>query len=323
MGWSMENIEGLIGNTPMIKIKYKYNGVENYIYTKLEYYNLTGSIKDRIVFYILDKAIKEGRLKDNMILVEATSGNTGISLSAIGAYLKHKVYIFMPDWVSKERLDLMKLYGANVILISKEEGGFRKCVEMAKEFSIKNNGFLLNQFSNNYNVDTHYETTASEIIDKIKVDTFISGIGTGGTLMGIGKRLKEEYGTDIYAIEPDTMSIIKTGNITGHKIEGIGDDFIPSIVDLDLIKDVILVNDLDAINMSKKLAKELGIGVGISSGANMIGSILLKEMGYRNVITVFPDDNKKYLSTDLTKDIKLKDDNVSSKVELLDYEIIK
>jgi len=319
----MENIEGLIGNTPMIKIKYKYNGVENYIYTKLEYYNLTGSIKDRIVFYILDKAIKEGRLKDNMILVEATSGNTGISLSAIGAYLKHKVYIFMPDWVSKERLDLMKLYGANVILISKEEGGFRKCVEMAKEFSIKNNGFLLNQFSNNYNVDTHYETTASEIIDKIKVDTFISGIGTGGTLMGIGKRLKEEYGTDIYAIEPDTMSIIKTGNITGHKIEGIGDDFIPSIVDLDLIKDVILVNDLDAINMSKKLAKELGIGVGISSGANMIGSILLKEMGYRNVITVFPDDNKKYLSTDLTKDIKLKDDNVSSKVELLDYEIIK
>ena len=319
----MENIEGLIGNTPMIKIKYKYKGVENYIYAKLEYYNLTGSIKDRIVYYILDKAIKEGRLKDNRILVEATSGNTGISLSAIGAYLKHKVYIFMPDWVSKERLDLMRLYGANVILISKEEGGFKKCIEMAKEFAIKNNGFLLNQFSNKYNVDAHYETTAKEIIDKIKVDTFISGIGTGGTLMGIGKRLKEEYGTDIYAIEPDTMSIIKTGNITGHKIEGIGDDFIPSIVDLDLIKDVILINDLDAINMSKKLAKELGIGVGISSGANMIGSILLKEMGYRNVITVFPDDNKKYLSTDLTKDIKLKDDNVSSKVELLDYEVVK
>ena len=141
--------------------------------------------------------------------------------------------------------------------------------------------------------------------------------------MGIGKRLKEEYGTDIYAIEPDTMSIIKTGNITDHKIEGIGDDFIPSIVDLDLIKDVILVNDLDAINMSKKLSKELGIGVGISSGANMIGSILLKEMGYNSVLTVFSDDNKKYLSTDLTKDIKLKEDNISSKVELLDYEIVK
>lgn len=319
----MDNIKGLIGNTPMIKIKYKYKGVENYIYAKLEYYNLIGSIKDRIVYYILDRVIKEGSLKDNMVLVEATSGNTGISLSAIGAYLKHKVYIFMPDWVSKERLDLMKLYGANVILVSKEEGGFKKCIEMAKEFCERNNGFLLNQFENIYNVDAHYETTAKEIIDKKQIEAFISGIGTGGTLMGIGKRLKEEYGTDIYAIEPDTMSIIKTGNITGHKIEGIGDDFIPSIVDLDLIKDVILVNDLDAINMSKKLSKELGIGVGISSGANMIGGILIKEMGYRNVITVFPDDNKKYLSTDLTKDIKLKDDNVSSKVELLDYEIVK
>ena len=319
----MDNIKGLIGNTPMIKIKYKYKGVENYIYAKLEYYNLTGSIKDRIVYYILDRVIKEGSLKDNMVLVEATSGNTGISLSAIGAYLKHKVYIFMPDWVSKERLDLMKLYGANVILVSKEEGGFKKCIEMAKEFSIRNNGFLLNQFDNTYNVDAHYETTAKEIIDKKQIEAFISGIGTGGTLMGIGKRLKVEYGTDIYAIEPDTMSIIKTGNITGHKIEGIGDDFIPSIVDLDLIKDVILVNDLDAINMSKKLSKELGIGVGISSGANMIGSILMKEMGYRNVITVFPDDNKKYLSTDLTKDIELKENNISSKVELLDCEVIK
>lgn len=319
----MKNIKGLIGNTPMIKIKYRYKGIENYIYAKLEYYNLTGSIKDRIVYYILDRAIKEGSLKDNMVLVEATSGNTGIALSAIGAYLKHKVYIFMPDWVSKERLDLMKLYGANVILVSKEEGEFKKCIEMAKEFCERNNGFLLNQFDNTYNVDAHYETTAKEIIDKKQIEAFISGIGTGGTLMGIGKRLKEEYNTDIYAIEPDTMSIIKTGNITGHKIEGIGDDFIPSIVDLDLIKDVILVNDLDAINMSKKLSKELGIGVGISSGANMIGSILLKEMGYRNVITVFPDDNKKYLSTDLTKDIELKENNISSKVELLDCEVIK
>ena len=321
----MENIKGLIGNTPMIKIRYKYKGVENYIYTKLEYYNLTGSIKDRIVYYILDKAIKEGKLKKDMVLVEATSGNTGISLSALGAYLKHKVYIFMPDWVSKERLDLMKLYGANVILVSKEEGGFKKCIEMAKEFSIRNNGFLLNQFDNMYNVDAHYETTAKEIVDKKDIDAFqafISGIGTGGTLMGIGKRLREVYGTDIYAIEPDNMSIIKTGNITGHKIEGIGDDFIPSIVDLDLIKDIVLVNDMDAINMSKKLSKELGIGVGISSGANMIGSILLKEMGYENVLTVFPDDNKKYLSTALTKNIKLKENDISSKVELIDYEFI-
>ena len=319
----MQNINGLIGNTPMIKIRYKYKGMVNFIYTKLEHYNLTGSIKDRIVYYIIDKSISDGKLKEDMVFVEATSGNTGISLSAIGSYLKHKVYIFMPDWVSKERLDLMKLYGANVVLISKEEGGFKKCIEMAEEFCERNNGFLLNQFNNVYNVDAHYETTAKEIINKKEVDAFISGIGTGGTLMGIGKRLKEKFGSDIYALEPDTMSIIKTGNITGHKIEGIGDDFIPAIVDLDLIKDVILVNDSDAINMSKKLSKELGIGVGISSGANMIGSILLKEMGYNSVLTVFPDDNKKYLSTDLTKDIKLKENNISSKVELLDYEVVK
>ena len=318
----MENINGLIGNTPIVKIKYKYKDIENYIYTKLEYYNLTGSIKDRIVYYILDKAMKEGVLKDDMPLIEATSGNTGISLSAIGAYLKHKVYIFMPDWVSKERLDLMKLYGANVILISKEEGGFKKCVELAKEFSISHNGFLLNQFSNQYNVEAHYNTTAKEIINKLNVDVFVSGIGTGGTLIGIGKSLKEEFNTDIYALEPDTMSLIKTGNISSHKIEGIGDDFIPDIVDLNLIKDIILVNDMDAINMSKKLSKELGIGVGISSGANMIACILLKEMGYKNVVTVFPDDNKKYLSTDLTKDIKLNNNNISSKVKLIGYEFI-
>ena len=318
----MDNIKGLIGNTPMIKIKYKYKGIENYIYTKLEYYNLTGSIKDRIVYYILDKAISENKLKKDTPFVEATSGNTGISLSAIGAYLKHPVYIFMPDWVSKERLDLMTLYGANVILVSKEEGGFKKCIELAKDFSIKHKAFLLNQFNNTYNVEAHYNTTAKEITDKLYVDSFASGIGTGGTLMGIGKRLKEIYNTDIYALEPDTMSIIKTGNITGHKIEGIGDDFIPDIVDLKLIKDIILVNDIDAINMSKKLSKELGIGVGISSGANMIASILLKEKGYSNVLTIFPDDNKKYLSTDLTKDIKLKYNNISSEVELLGYEVI-
>ena len=319
----MDKIKELIGNTPLIKIKYKYKGMENYIYTKLEYYNLTGSIKDRIVYYILNKAIKEGKLKSGMPLVEATSGNTGISLSAIGAYLKYPVYIFMPDWVSKERLELMKLNGANVILVSKEDGGFKKCVEFAKEFSLRNNGFLLNQFSNKDNINAHYLSTGKEIIDKINVDAFVSGIGTGGTLTGIGKRLKEvNKNTDIYALEPDTMSLIKTGNISSHKIEGIGDDFIPDIVDLDMIEDVILINDMDAINMSKKIAKELGIGVGISSGANMIASILLKEKGYKNVATVFPDDNKKYLSTDLTKNVKLKENNISSNIELLGYEVM-
>ena len=318
----MNELEKLIGNTPLIKINYKYNGKENYIYTKVEYYNLTGSIKDRVVYYIISNSIKNGELNRNMPIVEATSGNTGISLSAIGAYLGHPIYIFMPDFVSRERLDIMKLYGANVFLISKEEGGFKKCVELAKKFSIDNNAFLLNQFSNPLNTLAHFETTGTEISSKIHVDAFVSGIGTGGTLMGIGKKLKENNNTDIYALEPESMSLIKTGKISSHKIEGIGDDFVPNLVDLNLIKDIILIDDNDAINMSKKLARELGIGVGISSGANMIASILLKEKGYKNVVTIFPDDLKKYLTTDLTKKISLKDDSISSKVELINYEII-
>ena len=173
----------LIGNTPLIKINYKYKGKENYIYTKLEYYNLTGSIKDRVIYYILDKAIKENKLNKGMPFVEATSGNTGISLSAIGAYLNHPVYIFMPDWVSKERVDIMKMYGANITLVSKEEGGFKKCIELANEFAKNNNGFLTDQFNNIDNIYTHYNTTGKEIIDKINVDSFVSGIGTGGTLI--------------------------------------------------------------------------------------------------------------------------------------------
>ena len=313
----------LIGNTPLIKINYKYKGKENYIYTKLEYYNLTGSIKDRVIYYILDKAIKENRLKENMPLVEATSGNTGITLSAIGAYLNHPVYIFMPNWVSRERIDIMKMYGANVILISKEDGGFKKCIELANEFAKNNNGFLTDQFNNIDNIYAHYNTTGKEIIEKINVDAFVSGIGTGGTLMGVAKRLKEvNKNIKIYALEPSTMSLIKNNDIGEHKIEGIGDDFIPNIVDLSLIDDVILIEDMDAINMSKMLAKDLGIGVGISAGANMLAAILIKEKGFKKVLTVFPDDLKKYLSTDLNKEITIKDNFISKDIELINYEYI-
>jgi len=323
----MFNKNDLIGNTPMIKINYKINGSIKYIYTKLEYYNLTGSIKDRVAYYIINKAKEKGILKDKMPIVEATSGNTGISLASIGKLYNHEVHIFMPDWASKERINLMKGYGAKVYLISREEGGFLRCVDEARKLAEEKKGFLANQFSNNDNFLAHYETTGKEIIEQLpeKVGGFVSGVGTGGTLMGIGKRLKEEFKElKITAIEPDKMPIISGGEaISNHKIEGIGDDFIPDIVDLDMIDDIILISDLDAINMSKKIAKELGIGVGISSGANMIASVLLRDMGYENVATVFPDDLKKYLSTDLSKDIKLKSDNISSNIELIDYEIIK
>lgn len=312
-------MRNIIGDTPLIKINYKYKGTYNSIFTKLEYYNLTGSIKDRLIDYIIKKAIKDGSLKSDMPLVEATSGNTGISLAAIGAYYGHHVHIFMPNWASMERVEIMKLYGAEITLVSKEEGGFKKCIELANEYKIKNNGFSPNQFKNTDNIDAHYYGIGSEL-NKIKIDAFISGIGTGGTLMGIGKRLQEQNAS-IYALEPKEMSLIKEHNVGMHKIEGIGDDFIPDIVDLDMIKDVLLIESNDAINMSKSLAS-LGLGVGISSGANMIGAILLKEMGYNNVATIFPDDFKKYLTTDLTKDIDIKDKYISSKVELLSYEVI-
>ena len=311
----------LIGNTPLIKINYKYQDQIKSIYVKLEYYNLTGSIKDRVAYYMIMKAKKRKELKDNMPIIEATSGNTGISIAAIGSYFKHPVYIFMPDWVSKERIEIMKMYGANVILVSREEGGFTECIKRAKLLANSIGGFLTNQFSNKDNVLAHYETTGKEIIDKIKVDGFISGIGTGGTLVGIGKKIKEQNEATIYAIEPENMSLIKMGTKGEHKIEGIGDEFIPDIVDLNIIDDILLISDSEAINMSQKIAKELGIGVGISSGANLFGAIMMQEKVKGNIVTVFPDDLKKYITTDLSK--KIKEQNLkSNQITLLNYEII-
>lgn len=322
-------LEKLIGKTPMIKITCEYQEKKVNIYTKLEYYNLTGSIKDRVAYYIIKKAQKEGKLKKNMPIVEATSGNTGISLAAIGAYYQNPVYIFMPDWASKERIQLMKNYGANVILISKEQGGFIECVKRAKKLAEEKQGFLVNQFSNKNNYKAHFETTGREILEElrqieskgkeIKIGGFISGVGTGGTLMGIGDRLKEEYKEmKIVALEPDKMPIISGGKIQGqHKIEGIGDDFVPDLLDRKKIDEIILVNDDDAINMSRKIARKLGIGVGISSGANLIGAVLLATKIGKDVITVFADDNKKYLSTGLSNEMEENEKFISNKIKLI------
>lgn len=315
-----------IGNTPMIKIKYNYKGKENYIYTKLESYNITGSIKDRVAYYIIKKAYEKSELSKGQTIVEATSGNTGISLSAIGAYFGNPVKIFMPDWVSQERVKLMKLYNAEVTLISKEEGGFKKAISEAEKYAKENNAFLANQFSNKDNILAHYETTAEEIIRSLglKIGGFVSGIGTGGTLIGIGKRLKEvDSNIKVYALEPDKMPMLSQNKIIGsHKIEGIGDDFIPELVDRSIVNEIILVNDEDSINMARKIALELGIGVGISSGANMIASVIAKEENSKEIVTVFPDDSKKYLSTDLSNPVDDDINFISNQVELLDYEFV-
>lgn len=322
----MLNKNGIIMKTPMIKIDYKYKGNIKKVYAKLEYFNITGSIKDRVAFYIIKNAIERGELKEGMPIIEATSGNTGIALAALGAYYNHPVYIFIPDWASEERIKLMKSYGANIIIVSREEGGFIKCVSEAKKKAEELNGFLANQFASKDNFLAHYETTGNEILEQLddEIGGFVSGIGTGGTLMGIGTRLKEQFEDfTLAAVEPDVMQILSGGKLKQqHKIEGIGDDFLPDLVEKDKIDKILLINDDDAINMSRRLSKELGLGVGISSGANFLGSVLLEDEIKENIVTVFADDNKKYLSTDLSKDIDLNEKFVSNEIELLKYEIV-
>lgn len=318
------SIDKLIGNTPIIKIKTKYKEKQVNVFVKLEYYNYSGSIKDRLANYIIKEAYKDGSLKIGMPIIEATSGNTGIAFSALGAYYKHPVHIFMPDNASIERIELMKLYGANVYLVPKDKGGFKEAIRLADELAKKINGFRPDQFNNYKNVMAHYETTGLEIVNSVrKIDGFVSGIGTGGTLMGIGKRIKEinPY-AKIVALEPTQMPIMSKGITNGkHRIEGIGDDFIPKIVDMDLIDKIVVIDDEDAINMSRILAKKFGLGVGISSGANLIAAVLSGDNN-SNIVTVFADDSKKYLSTDLTKEINLDNELISNNIEILSIEYL-
>lgn len=320
-----KNIDNLIGNTPIILIKAKYKDNIVNIYAKLEYYNYTGSIKDRLAYYIIKEAKKDGSLKEGMPIIEATSGNTGISFAAIGAYYNHPVHIFMPDTASIERIHIMKLYGANVHLVSKKEGGFKEAIKRADKLAKEINGFRPDQFNNIKNIETHYNTTGLEIINNIdKIDNFVSGIGTGGTLIGIAKRIKEKNKkANIIALEPEQLPIMTKGITNGtHRIEGIGDDFIPSIVDKTIIDKIITINDEDAINMSRILAKKFGLGVGISSGANLLASIITAKNN-NNVVTVFPDDLKKYLSTDLTKEINKDNSLISNQVKIMSIEKYK
>ena len=313
------SIDKLIGNTPIIKIKAKYKDKIINVFVKLEYYNYSGSIKDRIANYIIKEAYKDGSLKKGMPIVEATSGNTGIAFAALGAYYKHPVHIFMPDSASIERIELMKLYGANVYLVPKDKGGFKEAIRLANKLAQKINGFRPDQFNNYKNVMAHYESTGLEIVNSVKkIDGFVSGIGTGGTLMGIGKRIKEvNPKAKVIALEPKQAPLISKGIANGkHRIEGIGDDFIPNIVDMNLINKTLLIDDEDAINMSRILSKRFGLGVGISSGANIIAAVLSGDDN-SNIVTIFADDAKKYLSTDLTKDINLNNKLISNNIEIL------
>ena len=259
-----------------------------------------------------------------MPIIEATSGNTGISFSALGAYYNHPVHIFMPDWVSSERIKIMKMYGAKVYLVSKKDGGFKEAIKKADDLAKKINGFRPDQFNNLKNVEVHYNTTGKEIIDYVdNINGFVSGIGTGGTLIGIAKKIKEKYkDARIIALEPKQLPIL-TKNVTSgtHKIEGIGDDFIPKIVDKSIIDEIVTVDDEDAINMSRILAKKYGLGVGISSGANLLATIKTANNN-DNVVTIFADDLKKYLTTDLSKEINPSNKLMSNNIKIISIESI-
>jgi cysteine synthase A len=316
----------LVGNTPLLEVNFTYKGKNRKLYAKAENLNMTGSIKDRMALHILQQGYESGNLKPGDHLYEATSGNTGIAVAAIGRALGHPVTIFMPDWMSSERINLIKSLGAAIRLVSKEEGGFLGSIDMA-ETSAKNNdnSFLPRQFSNANNVQAHFQTTGPEIwwqlrFHELEADAFVAGVGTGGTVMGTGRFLRaKQPGIKLHPLEPSNSPTLSTGCKVGkHRIQGISDEFIPAIVDLDQLDEVIAVDDGDAIIMAQKLAAQLGIGVGISSGANFLGALkLLEQYGDDAVIvTVFSDDNKKYLSTDMLKEEPVKDGFMSPHVEL-------
>ncbi len=322
----------LIGNTPMLEIIYRYKENIRKIFVKCEHYNLTGSIKDRMALYILEKAYQSGQIKKGDSIIEATSGNTGISFSAIGRALGHPVKIIMPDWLSKERIDIIKSLGAEVVLISKAAGGFLGSIALSEELAqTGENIFLPKQFENLYNAEAHEKTTAKEIwmqlqSEDITPDAFVAGVGTGGTIMGVGQYLKKRKpDIMIHPLEPAESPTLSTGYKVGsHRIQGISDEFIPAIVQLDRLDTVIKASDGDSILMAQKLAKQLGLAVGISSGANFLGALQLQnEHGDNyNVVTIFCDSNKKYLSTDLTKEEPIKEGYFSPDVELLDFKAI-
>ncbi len=321
-----ENIKNMIGNTPLLEITLKYKGETRKVYAKAEYYNLTGSIKDRVAFYILENAYKTGKIKDTDVIAEATSGNTGIAFSALGSYLGHKVVIYMPDWMSRERINLMKSYGAEIRLVSKEEGGFLGSIKMTEELAEKGGVFLPCQFSNEDNTMAHYFTTGEEISNQLKAiglkaDGVVAGVGTGGTVMGIAKRLRQDNPEcKAFPLEPLNSPTLSTGYKTGaHRIQGISDEFIPPILKMEEMYKVVSVDDIDSIIMSKMLSQRFGIGVGISSGANILGCLKAQDMigSDKVIVTVLADDNKKYLSTDYSDDWEIKDGYMTKDIELV------
>ena len=284
-----------IGNTPLIKI--------DNVYAKLESVNPSGSIKDRVALAIIEAAEREGKLKKGDTIIEASSGNTGISLSMIAAVKGYKMIIVMPENMSEERVQMMRAFGAELVLTSRS-GSLKEAIDKAEEIGRQPNTFIARQFSNQNNIKAQGKT-GEEILKEIgPVDAVVAGVGTGGTLMGISQVMKRvNTKVQVIAVEPEEAAVMFGGSdvrIKEHKIQGIGDGFIPQLIDMDKVDEVITVGSEEAVNMCRKLFKERGLLVGISSGANMLVALKVAKR-YGKVATVLPDRGERYLSMDLFK----------------------
>ena len=303
------HISELVGNTPILKLNnyVKKNQLKANIFAKLEYFNPAGSVKDRIAKAMLFKAKEDGILKPDSVIIEPTSGNTGIGLASLGTSLGHQVILTMPETMSIERRNLLKAYGAKVVLTPGGlgmKGAIAKAEELAKEYK---NAFIPSQFENQANPNAHYLTTGPEIYQQLegKIDIFVAGVGTGGTISGIGKYLKEKNPSiKVVAIEPAASPVLSKGTPGPHAIQGIGAGFVPNTLNTDIYDEIITIENEAAFATSRAIAREEGVLVGISSGAALYGATVLAkriENAGKNIVVLLPDTGERYLSTALVE----------------------
>lgn len=300
----------LVGNTPIVRVNnlIKKDELKADVLAKLEYFNPAGSVKDRIAKEMILDALEKGLINENTTLIEPTSGNTGIGLSAVATALNLKIIITMPETMSVERRNLMKAYGAELVLTPGSEG-MKGAIAKAKELASQiKNSFILGQFENPANPTAHYKTTGPEIYEQTegKVDIFVAGVGTGGTISGIGKYLKEKNPeVKVVAVEPASSPVLSTGKGGAHKIQGIGAGFVPETLDTKIYDEIITVENEDAFATGKEMAKTEGILVGISSGAALYAAKELakrEENAGKTIVVLLPDGGDRYLSTPLIQD---------------------
>ena len=300
-----ENLSELIGNTPLIRLNrfMKENDIQANIFAKLEYFNPAGSIKDRVAAEMIDAAEKDGTLKKDSVIIEPTSGNTGIGLAAIAAAKGYRTVIIMPETMSEERKKLMRAYGAELILTEGAKG-MAGCIEKAEELKSElPDSIIAGQFVNPANPAAHFRTTGPEIWNDLdgNIDAFVAGIGTGGTITGSGRFLKEKNpDIKIIGVEPASSPLITEGKAGTHIIQGIGANFVPEILDTDIIDEIIPVSDADAYRYAQAAVKSEGIFVGISAGAALCAAAEIakrNELIGKNIVVIFPDGGDRYLST--------------------------